>query len=230
VTPITFAPSRSPFEKLCAGSRSVTGVDVGSGTRGIAAVVLAGGLVLTACGGGSDDNDVSEPAATTVADVTPSANPSAEPTESADPGTDLELNARLLTDIVDGIDESAKGFAQVVQNVAKRKLTIYWKGTPPPAVASLKGTTGTGVEIAIVDAKLSKADVDAAIGRISQAAQAGKVPAPDSISANKDFSGIVIGFVASRYSANNNASVRAKYEDVAKVPVTIAQAASHASD
>jgi hypothetical protein len=204
-------------------------VDVGSGTR-IAALMLGGGLALTACGGGSD-NEVPVAASTPTAGATASAEPSGTvSSEPADVGADLELNARLLNEIVEGIDETAKGYAQVVQNIPKRKLTIYWKGTPPRSVAALKGTSGTGVEVVLVQAKLSKADVDAAISRISQAAQAGRVPAPDSISANKDFSGIVIGFVESRYGANNNAAVRAKYEDVAKVPVTIAQAASHASD
>jgi hypothetical protein len=203
---------------------------VGAGTRQIAAVVLAGGLVLTACGGGSDDEQPVA-ASTPTVENTASAEPSAvTSTEPGAIGADLDLNARLLTDVVEGIDENAKGFAQIVQNIPKRKLTIYWKGTPPQSVTALKGTSGTGVEVAIVDAKLSKADVDAAITRISQAAQAGRVSAPDSISANKDFSGIVVGFTEAHYAANNNATVRAKYEAVAKVPVTIGQAATHASD
>jgi hypothetical protein len=203
---------------------------VSSDVRRIAAVVLAGGLALSACGGGSDKQEPVAESTPTV-ESTPSSEPSATTsTQPADVGADLDLNARLLNDIVEGIDENAKGFAQVVQNIPKRKLTIYWKGTPPQSVAALKGTSGTGVEVAIVDAKLSKADVDAAITRVAQAAEAGRVPSPDSISANKDYSGIVIGFTEAHYAANNNASTRAKYEDVAKVPVTIAQAASHASD
>ena len=107
--------------------------------------------------------------------------------------------------MVDKIDESAKGFAQILQNPAKLKLHIYWKGEPPAEVKALEGTTGTGVEVVLVEAKLSKADVNAAITRISQAVQAGTVPAPDSISANKDYSGITIGFIESRLAANNNA-------------------------
>jgi hypothetical protein len=208
----------------------VTGENVGWGTRRTAAVVLAGGLALTGCGGGSDD-EVPVAAATPSVEQTPSAGPSASTsTAPGDIGADLELNASLLNDVVAGIDENAKGFAQVVQNIPKRKLTIYWKGTPPAKVAALKGTSGTGVEVVIVQSKLSKADVDAAITRISQAAQSGRVPQPDSISANKDFSGIVVGFTEEHFAANNNASVRTRYESVAKVPVTIARAASHALD
>ena len=115
---------------------------------------------------------------------------SPKPTETPEPGVDLEANAQLLAEVVDKIDESAKGFAQILQNPAKLKLHIYWKGEPPAEVKALEGTTGTGVEVVLVEAKLSKADVNAAIARISQAAQAGTVPAPDSISANKDYSGI----------------------------------------
>jgi hypothetical protein len=203
---------------------------VGSGTWRIAAVVLVGGLALTGCGGGSDP-EVPVAASTPTVEDTASPEPSATlSTQPADVGADLDLNARLLNDVVEGIDENAKGFAQIVQNIPKRKLTIYWKGAPPAKVAALKGTSGTGVEVVIVESKLSKADVDEAITRISQAAQAGRVPSPDSISANKDFSGIVVGFTEAHYAANNNASVRAKFEEVAKVPVTIAQAATHASD
>jgi hypothetical protein len=97
-------------------------------------------------------------------------------------------------------------------------------------VRDLAGTTGTGVQVVIVQTKLSKADVEAAIRRISAAAAAGKVPTPDSILANRDFDGIVIGFVKSRFPSYDNATVRAQFESAAKVPVTIAQAGEHAPD
>ncbi|MBA3742840.1 hypothetical protein [Sporichthya sp.] len=184
-------------------------------------------LALAGCGG-SDDDDVAEPPAPSPTATASSAEPTAE--ETPEPGVDLEANAQLLAEIVDEIDESAKGFAQILQNPAKLKVHIYWKGQPPAEVKALEGTTGTGVEVILVEARLSKADVNTAIARISQAAQVGTVPAPDSISANKDFSGITIGFLESRFAANNNASVRGKYEAVAKVPVTIAAAAQHAPD
>ncbi len=196
------------------------------GQQWVAAAALAGGLVLAGCG--SDDDTVAEPpAASPTAVVSSSPEPAQETPE---PGIDLEANAQLLAEVVEDIDESAKGFAQVLQNAAKLKIHIYWKGEPPAAVKALEGTTGTGVEVILVEAKLSRTDVNAAITRISQAAQAGKVPAPDSISANKDYSGIVIGFVESRLAANNNATVRAKYEEVAKVPVTIGATTAHAPD
>lgn len=196
----------------------------------MAAVMTAAmvvGLALAGCGG-SDDNVAEPPAASPTAVASSSPEPTAEATP--EPEVDLDANAQLLAEIVDEIDESAKGFAQILQNAAKLKLHIYWKGEPPAEVKALEGTTGTGVEVILVDAKLSKADVNAAIARISQAVQAGTVPAPDSISANKDFSGITIGFIESRRAANSNATVRAKYEAVAKVPVTIAGAAEHAPD
>jgi hypothetical protein len=193
----------------------------------VAAVMLAGGLALAGCGGSDDDPVAEPPAASPTAVVPPRPQPAEETPE---PGVDLEANAQLLAEVVEKIDESAKGFAQILQNAAKLKLHVYWKGEPPAEVKALEGTTGTGVEVILVEAKLSKADVNAAITRISQAAQAGKVPAPDSISANKDYSGITIGFVPSRLAANNNAAVRAKYEEIAKVPVTIATSGEHALD
>ncbi|HUR75524.1 MAG TPA: hypothetical protein VMZ00_14680 [Sporichthya sp.] len=189
--------------------------------------LLTGGLGMAGCGSG--DDPVAEPPVTSPTAVAPStAQPTAE--QTPEPGVDLEANAQLLAEVVDQIDESAKGFAQILQNAAKLKLHIYWKGEPPANVRALVGTTGTGVEVILVEAKLSRADVNAAIARISQAAQAGTVPAPDSISANKDFSGITIGFVQSRLAANSSASLRGKYEAIAKVPVTIAGSSDHAPD
>lgn len=189
--------------------------------------MVAGGLVLSGCGG-DDDTTAEPPAASPTVLATASSTPNAVPSSTPDAGS--ADNAQLLAEIVEKVDETAPGFAQIVQNIPKRKLAIYWKGAPPAEVKALEGTSGTGVEVTIVAAKLSKADTDAAIRRIAQAAGAGKVPNPDSISVNKDYSGLVIGFSEAHYAANNTSANRAKYEEAAKVPVTIGRAGEHAPD
>lgn len=193
----------------------------------VIAAATAVSLAVTGCG--SDDDLVAEPPVASPTAVAP-LSPQPTATATPEPGVDLEANAQLLAEVADRIDESAKGFAQILHNAAKRKLHIYWKGEPPAEVLALEGITGTGVEVILVETKLSKDDVSAAIERISRAAQAGKVPTPDSISANKDFSGVVIGFIPSRFGQNNNAAVRGRYEAAGKVPVTIVTSAEHALD
>lgn len=204
-----------------------------SGQRLRAALVTVLVLTLAGCGGGGDAQSAAVDAPSTPA---PSIPVPAAPTASA-AATAVTLpvgtrvhNQRLLDEVAAQIPQGRRGFARIVTDLGTLGLTLYWKGVPPASVRALAGTTDSGVEVEIVEAAVSKAELDAAIKRIIAAARAGRVAEPDSIVVNDNFDGLTLGFVKARFGANSTGPRRAAYRKLAKLPVRFVVAAAQALD
>jgi hypothetical protein len=114
--------------------------------------------------------------------------------------------------------------------VTALSMTIYWKGEPPAAVRALEGTTDSGVDVEIVEAKVSKSELDDGRKQILAAARSGKLPEPDSISVNDNFDGLVVGFMKARFAASTTAAIKAAFRSIAKVAVSFVVVAEQALD
>lgn len=153
----------------------------------------------------------------------------ADSARSVDPPPDLRAsdlnNQQLLDEIVQPVyelvEDGAKGFAKIRNDILQLHTTIYWKGQPPKEVQQLEGTRPNGVEVLIVRSRFSQDDVARASARVVQASQARVMPPVERVQANQDFSGLLVGFTQDRIRGVDKVRTRASVAEVTGMPTEI---------
>lgn len=192
--------------------------------RNLTAQTLSVSLLIAFGGCGDDDDSAQQGGDSLETPASQNPSPSAR---SPEPGLDPELIRRseavdaAIRPLFDFVDGGGEGFARVRVENAALAAEIQWKKPVPVEVKSLQGETDSGVRITVTSVPFSQADVDAAAEAIQSAVQDDRIPGIERISANKSFTGLLVGFTEGDFGRyGSDSSLREKFERVASMPVT----------